>query len=302
MEEKVNYTMVGMIVLILLATFVIASLWLSVGLEKKKHNFYMVYMSEAVSGLSKDDQVKFNGVPVGYVKKISLNNQNPQQVKLLLSIDATTPITTSTTATLIPRGITGNSFVGLTAKSADLTPLQRRSNQPYPIIPAKPSLFSQLDEISTNINAIAINLKKFFNTENATHLKVILNSIDQFTLALADNSAKIRHSLDSADIFLANASQVSKEFPTLIYDLHTAIKKIAPMAIAVTNAGNKVADTMSTGKRTIHRISGEAAPLGSIFTKLNVILTNIEQMSNQMRQNPAVIIRGNAPPRPGPGE
>ena len=36
--------------------------------------------------------------------------------------------------------------------------------------------------------------------------------------------------------------------------------------------------------------------------RLNVIAANLEQVTNLMRQNPAVIIRGTDPERPGPGE
>ncbi len=57
-------------------------------------------MHESVAGLGVNSAVKYNGVNVGSVKKTSLNNQNPEQVRLLLQIEEHTPITEGTTATL----------------------------------------------------------------------------------------------------------------------------------------------------------------------------------------------------------
>lgn len=307
MEEKVNFTTVGMIVLLLFVSLVVTGLWLSVGLEKKKHKLYLVYMREAVSGLSNEAQVKFNGVPVGYVKQISLDSKNPQKVRLLLSIEVDTPITTSTTATLIPHGITGNVSIGLNASSTDLTPLKKKPNEPYPVIPAKPSLYGQLDKVlgqlSTNINAVTVDVRKIFNDENANIIKQILTNTKTFTHTVAMNSKPINRGIHHADVVLANLAKVSNKFPVIVNDLHTGIKKFEQMATTVTKAGGKVSDTMQAGKNTLNRISGEAVtPLATLFSKLNTILANLEIVSSEMRQNPAVIIRGTKPPTPGPGE
>src|SRR3990167_7348817 len=170
--------MVGVIVVLLTSILLSSALWLSIGFDKKRHSIYSVDMTEAASGLSEDSPVKFNGVKVGQVKKISLNHKDPRKVRLLLAIEAGTPITISTTATLVAQGITGSTYVGLSASSASLTPLRKARHQPYPIIPASSSLFSQLDhmlkEVSQNINAVSRDIKKIFDPKNAANISKIL--------------------------------------------------------------------------------------------------------------------------------
>ena len=144
MDSQTNYTLVGLAVLILSATLLSAALWLSVGFDRKKYDIYTVYMREAASGLSDDSVVKYNGVKVGVVNKIELNQFDPQQVKIELKIVAGTPITTSTHATLINQGITGTTYLGLSASSPSLFPLQKTPGEPNPVIPYTPSFFSQL--------------------------------------------------------------------------------------------------------------------------------------------------------------
>lgn len=307
MEPKTNYTIVGIIVLILIAGLIAAGLWLSVGFEQKKYNLYEVYMHEAVSGLSNEAPVKFNGVQIGFVKKIELNEGDPQQVRLLLNIEEGIPITTSTSATLISQGITGTTYVGLSASSSDLTPLLRVPPHPYPIIPAKPSLFNQLDsvlkEVSENVNKVSVEVSRIFDKQNADYIKKTLANFQKVTDVLAKDSQNIHESLISANVFLKNSAKISKEFPVLASNLKQGIQDFNKMSIAVKQAGDEATETLKTGKVAINKISQQTVPpMIVLLRKLNIVAANLEKISNQLRQNPSILIRGTKPPNPGPGE
>ena len=68
-------------------------------------------------------------------------------MELILSIEEGTPITTSTSATLISQGITGVTYVGLSAGSADLTPFKKCRANPTLLFQQNHLLFNQLDSI-----------------------------------------------------------------------------------------------------------------------------------------------------------
>jgi phospholipid/cholesterol/gamma-HCH transport system substrate-binding protein len=307
LEAKTNYTLVGAIVLILAAGLFSAALWLSVGFNQKEYSFYTVYLSESVGGLSEQAAVKYNGVQVGFVKKIELNTNDPRQVELTLSVETNIPITTSTTATLISQGITGTTYVGLSASSSDLTPIQRMAGEPYPVIPAKPSLFNQLDtlikEVSENVNKLSVQTQKIFNEQNALYIKHTLNNVDQVTRVFANNSANISTSIKNMDLFLVNLSRVSKQFPHILKELDMGVRKFNSLATDMSAASKSVSKTMVSGKNTIDQISQQAVPSATILiNRLNAISANLEKVSSEMRQNPSVVIRGTKPPQPGPGE
>jgi phospholipid/cholesterol/gamma-HCH transport system substrate-binding protein len=272
LESKANYTVVGLFVLILTAGIISTSLWLSMGFNKKDYDIYVVYMHEAVSGLTDESPVKFNGVKVGYVKDIQLNPENPQQVELLLNIEHGTPITTSTSATLISQGITGTTYVGLAASSANLTPLLAKKGQPYPIIPSKASLFNQLDNalkgVSENINAVTIEIKRLFNEENTTNLKDTLFHLKNFTKTLDEASPETR-------IFIKNMSIASEQFPTISTEFNSGLMQLKQYTIPSIN---------------------------TLINRLNNVANNLEKASRDIRSNPSVLIRGTAVPKPGPGE
>jgi phospholipid/cholesterol/gamma-HCH transport system substrate-binding protein len=168
LEPKTNYTLVGLFVLILTAGLVITSLWLSFGLDKKSYNYFTVYTKESVAGLSTESLVKYNGVKVGYVDGISLSKNNPQKVQLMLKIENGTPITQGTVASLVTQGITGMTYLGLSAKTPSLVPLKASPGEPYPVIPVKPSFFAAMEN---NIQDATESIKRVFDEENAKNVK-----------------------------------------------------------------------------------------------------------------------------------
>lgn len=307
MEAKTNYTIAGGMVIVLFGALLSAALWLSVGFNQKEYSFYTVYLSESVAGLNEQSPVKYNGVQVGFVKKIQLNTNDPRQVELTLSIESAIPITTSTTATLISQGITGVTYVGLAAGSSDLSPLQRMAGEPYPVIPAKPSLFNQLDtiikEVAENVNKVSDQTQRIFNEENALYIKQSLAHLEEFTAVIASNKNSISNGLKSADLFLDNMAQVSNDFPNILNELKTGVHRFNSLANDMSVASRKVSSAMASGKDAVNKISEETLPPAIVLLRhLNTISANLEKVSNEMRQNPSVILRGTKPPKPGPGE
>ena len=155
MESKVNYTIVGLFVILLGIGLVAISFWLTEARHQKAYNPYLVFMGESVSGLSEQSSVLFNGVRVGYVKTITLDPENPQRVRLLLMISDETPINASTTATLMSQGITGLTYVGLKAILHEHA-TQRRLD-PERAFPAPPGIkefaAKDLEALQKNIKA-----------------------------------------------------------------------------------------------------------------------------------------------------
>lgn len=286
LESKTNYFAVGLAVLLLTAGLIIAGLWLSVGFDQKKYNTYMVYMQEAVSGLTIESPVKFNGVKVGYIDKIELNEANPQQVTLYLQITETTPITVSTQATLVAQGITGATFLGLSATTPSTKPLQKTTGDRYPVIPYKPSFFNQLE---TNINELSNSIKRVFDEKNTKNIKKSLANLQEITSVIEKNSENLNASL--------------QDLPKLISNLKDSVQQFNKMSTDVAAAGIQLSDTMKAGRNSIDKISQQAIPPAVLLLRrLELIAANLEKVSADMRQNPAVIIRGSAPPKAGPGE
>jgi len=279
MEPKVNYTIVGIFVISLITAIIVTALWLSVGISNKTYKIYRVYMNESVAGLSVDSPVQYNGVTVGHITDISLNDQNPQQVKLLLAIESDTPITENTTATLMSQGLTGIAYVGLRSSSADLKPLELLPGEDYPVIKTSPSLMVRLDtavsELTGNLSQISSELHAILDTQNQQALSQTLQNIDQLTRTLANNSKDLSNTLKLVNQFMANSTKASQQFPELL----------------------------KNGQRTLNILNEQTLPnINSLINNLSSTSSNLLMTSKAIKQNPSILLRGEAPPPPGPGE
>ena len=107
MYSKVNYTIVGIFVLLFGAAMVWFAFWLAkYGLEEK-FDTYRLEMKESVAGLSIDSNVKLHGVNIGKVDTIQINPKNIEMVEILVKIKQGIPIKEDMVAHTQMFGVTG---------------------------------------------------------------------------------------------------------------------------------------------------------------------------------------------------
>jgi phospholipid/cholesterol/gamma-HCH transport system substrate-binding protein len=146
MEEKVNFAVVGLFVLVLGTALIGAVLWLSSGRSYgTDYDTYQIYLKESVAGLNLNAPVLYRGVEVGRVRKIALAPGNVEEVQVTLAIKSGTPIKVDTVAVLQTQGLTGIAYVDLTGGGRASPVLQARNGEPYPVINTGPSLMVRLD-------------------------------------------------------------------------------------------------------------------------------------------------------------
>jgi phospholipid/cholesterol/gamma-HCH transport system substrate-binding protein len=272
METNVNYTIVGAFVIVLLTAVVMGIIWLSSGLSTHTYAIYQVNMKESVTGLSIDSAVEFNGVNVGTVKSITLMPNDPQTVVLLLNIDTTTPVTQGTTASLTSKGLTGVSYVSLIDKGQDKKRLAAYAGQLYPIIKTIPSLFNRFDtalvRLNENISKVTEAVTTLLDQENLTSVKESLRNMRDFTQVMVSSEEEIT-------TILHNTATVSAQLPALL----------------------------KTSASTVQTVNQETIPaLNQAMTNLQEVTHNMISLTQELKQNPAILIRGRAPQTLGPGE
>lgn len=279
MESSAHYRTVGLIVILLLAGLVTTGLWLSVGFSRAGYTYYAIYMTEPVSGLTKDSLVKYNGVKVGVIKSIELNKFKPQIVRLVIAVENTTPITPYTYATIISQGITGGTYLGLASDNKNLKSLRKVAGEPYLVISTKPSFYHELE---TTVKKLSEGFTDLFNPTNIQNLNQTIASLRKLSDTLGSNNQNIDKSL--------------KELPNVI-------NKFSKMTETMASASKKVEETMQSGKESFDKINRQAIPPTVLFLRrLDAIGSNIEQLTEQLKQNPSIMLRGTTPPPKGPGE
>lgn len=307
MDNKVNFTIVGIFVVVLGAAFVFMFFWLSGARHDKVYNTYLTFVHEDVTGLSLQGPVRFNGVQVGYVSGIELDPNNPQLVKITLKVEQGTPVTTSTVVTLLPMGITGVVYAGLKAQTPNAPLLGAKPGERYPVIPFQPSFLMQLSkvlpELTDNLKEISQNISKVFDEKNRQAISASLQNISVITKNLSKNSDKLNAITDSLQETLKNTAKASKQFPDVVGELHATMKNIQQTTIQINAASKSAKVLMAQGGVMVNNLNTQLMPSAQqMLVKLNSVMSNVVNITHEMQRNPSMLIRGKQPALPGPGE
>ena len=158
MNNKVNYSLIGFLVLVGVLLMLGFGYWLLKPAKEAEVQKYSIYFSESILGLNIDAPVKYRGISVGKVVKLSINEKNAEQVEVLVEVLKSTPINSATLAQLTSQGITGLSYINLVIEKDTLAKaLVVKDGDRYPVIKSVPSLLVKLE---STFSEVAMNLAK----------------------------------------------------------------------------------------------------------------------------------------------
>jgi len=301
MEEKVNFALVGVFVLALGAALIAGVLWLSSGgAYRRTYDTYQTYMNESVSGLSRDAPVRYRGVEVGRVRRMSLAPAHMEQVQLTLDIERGTPVKQDTVAVLRVQGLTGIAYVELSGGSSDSPDLEARPGDAYPVIRSGPSLMVRLDSavsaLLTNANRTSVSMNALMDEDNRREFKLILAELQLLAKTLAARSAAIDSAIANTARTMDNTARLSADLPRLVERIQQSADRFDRMSSDVAQAG--------TGARAdLREAAGEVVPeVRLLASELREVTGSLRRFSEQLEQNPSTLLFGRPAPKRGPGE
>ena len=99
METRANYFIVGLFTLLGLFGIAVALLWLAKVEVDQQYTYYDI-LFDSSSSLSNAGDVRYNGVQVGQVVRIGLDDKDPGKVRVRIEVAENTPVNMKTIATL----------------------------------------------------------------------------------------------------------------------------------------------------------------------------------------------------------
>jgi phospholipid/cholesterol/gamma-HCH transport system substrate-binding protein len=304
---KTKYVLMGLFVVALTFTFIAGVLWLSAGTAGRDYRGYLTYMQESVSGLSRDNAVKYQGVDVGRVREIGFDPARVGEVRLLLQIEVGTPIREDTVATLETQGLTGLAFINLTGGSAESPMLRAGPGEPLPVIQSRHSTWGRLDRAVEELVAEMTDVSRLFKVllreENQEKFNRTLQHLEQLTGSLAGRSESMASAVDDLAVAARHTREASTGLPQLVEQLQSTATALEVMAEQVRATGVTVSQVVQARDRDLQQFTGESLPEAAVvINELRQAAGNLRRFSDQLQRDPSVLLRGR-PPRPaGPGE
>ena len=303
-----NYTFVGVFVLVLGSVLVAGILWLaSGGAFQKKYDLYMAIEDESVSGLNLNAPVKLNGVEVGKVKEIELDHGNPERVRLIFVIERGTPIKVDTVAVLKTQGLTGIAYVELGGGTRDAPPLLAGPESELPVIRTKPSLSARVENVLTTVlaklDSTSSNINAILSDENQASFKSALADIAAVAHTIAARKDKLDTSIVNAARTLENTSRATEQAGPVIDRIGRGAEAIEKMGNEVARATTSAGKTVNSVGADVQRFSAETLPeLERLLGELSALSNSLRRLTEQTERNPSSLLFGRKPVPEGPGE
>ncbi len=292
MESRINYALVGLFCLLLTAGLVYFAYWLGTHGGRESYDYYRVYMSESVAGLSVDASVKYMGVSVGTVEHIGIDPKNAQRVELVLKIRRGTPITKETTAQLKFFGITGLAFIELKGGKGNAPLLKPRAGH-MPVIPSKPSTLKRMDEsLSLLASKSAKALEKIDLLLSHQNIKNLGRMLTEYTRL----SVELRGAVTDFRGLLRQTSITEDELVAAAQKVGAASDNVRSMAARLEDVYGKAGS--SVGRDVHHSLD----LLDELLFQLQILTQEIQRTVRHIDQSPADLLFRRTNPRPGPGE
>jgi phospholipid/cholesterol/gamma-HCH transport system substrate-binding protein len=320
MEPKVNYSIVGLFIVVLGVTLLVVVLWLGKGDYRAAYDNYYTYMRESVAGLSIDSAVRYNGVDVGRVRELIINPDNPEEVRLTLAILHGTPVKVDTAAVLVTQGLTGLTTVDLTGGTRDAPLLVAQTGQPFPVIKSKPSLYFRLEasvsrllsddalpQLLADLDGLTRDARVVVDEQNRRALRKILGDLAKVTSTVAVHRAAIDRMLVTAtqamESFAHVGKKVEEQLPHMIDETKSTFHSLQKMTGDIARVGRLLEGALDDNRANIEQFTRQTlVDAGALVFELRELTATLQRVAKELDEEPSSLVFGRSRQPRGPGE
>ena len=303
METKANYVLIGVFTLATAALLLLFGLWAAKYSSERDWQEYVVVFTEPVTGLTEGSSVQYNGIAVGTVERLDLDQKDPRRVIARLKIKASTPIKVDTRAKLSITGLTGVPFIQLTGGSPGAQWLVRASSAEVPVIIAEASA---LQNIADTANRLVSRMDEVLSEENVQRIANTLENIESMTGAVAaqrdDLRALIVNARESSELLsktLANTNQAVTDIDRELVDKLPGLVARLDSTLARLDSAAGGADAIFNENRAAIRsfTNDGLAQLGPTLAEMQALIRDLREISEGLQGGPAAYLMGRSAPK-----
>ncbi|WP_421593655.1 MlaD family protein [Shinella sp. M27] len=231
METKANYAIVGFFTVLVMAAAFGFVYWMSQYGRSGDMAQLAIRIPGSANGLSIGSPVRFNGIPVGSVRSLAIDADDPRFSVAMTEVATSAPVKQSTTAVLEVQGLTGAAYIELSGgTSGDPNILQKAfDTETAAVLEAEQSsvtnILSTADKILKRADAAITDIQGFVADARGPLTKTI-NNAEQFSDSLARNGKNI-------DEFLKSVGGLSETFRNLSGRLDSTLASVDGLIKAV---------------------------------------------------------------------
>ncbi len=302
MENKSHALATGLFVLLLGAALVGVIAWFQG--DHRSTNSYTVVARAGVPGLNLKAPVKLSGVEIGKVADISFDPADSSQVLVGIEVAADAPLKTTTRARLGYQGITGLSFIDLSAddeqsegkRLAEGARIELRSSKLDELMGNAPRVLASIDAAARRVTGL-------LDEGHQQQLFQAVKSIDSAAQSLARLADDARTLRPDAKALMAKAGGTLSNVDALASEGQQLARDWRERAAVLDRMGAAADQLQNTAKRLELSIAGpDTGERQALVEAVNKAANAIEKAARTLEEQPQGVLLGRPKPTPGPGE
>ena len=299
MERNANYAAVGAFVVLIALVAALFVYWYTDTREHRDYNRYEVYFDGSVSGLERGAAVRNLGVGVGRVVDMRIDPRDANRVRVVVDIDASTPISPATVAELSLQGVTGLLYIDLLRQRPDRPELPLVPSLKYPVIRSAPSRLSafleRLPELVTAAGDLVQRADHLLSDSNVTAFSSALNHINEASVGLPQTLQDFRALLTdlrgATQQIAGSAQDLRGVIDTAAPDVEATVQRLHSVADNLAKATDLVEKVLSENRQDLRSFARDGLPEIERFVREGrEAAEDIRALSNSLRENPSQLL------------
>lgn len=309
METRAHHVLIGAFALGTALLAVLFALWVGKISFDEEFDEYEVLFEQSVSGLSRGAAVQFNGIQVGEVRRLWLDQDDPRRVLARIRVQGGIPVTVGTRAQVVMTGLTGLAVIRLSgAEPGEALLTEPAPGRDVPLIYAVPSDLDRLVEgsqdVISNVTEATARINQLLSTENLSRIGGTLANLESLSQTL---DTDLHGTLDEARAAGVAIRQMAERAGALVSGLE---QSLGPEALAGLSAdaratlasirasSERLAGTLDQSGPGLGRFADEGLPeLTRTLTELRALAQALTRLSRQLEQHPQGWLGQPAPQR-----
>ncbi|WLS02462.1 MlaD family protein [Shinella oryzae] len=288
METKANYALVGFFTVLVMAAAFVFVYWMSQYGRGGDMAQLAIRIPGSANGLSIGSPVRFNGIPVGSVRSLAIDKDDPRFSVAMTEVATTAPVKKSTSAVLEVQGLTGAAYIELSGGSAGDPNILRDAfdNETAAVLQAEQSsvtnILSTADKILKRADAAITDVQGFVADARGPLTKTIQNA-ERFSDSLAANGENIDEFLKSVGGLSETFRNLSGRLDSTLASVDSLIKAVDPKKVEdfvgnVDKVSKDIADASGNVKETVEGFRKTAETFDTFGKNATVTLNKVDSL------------------------